>query len=285
MTQSLAEPVVTTQSITPPARRRRKPRRSRPSNRAKSSARAPGQATSPPSKPVTPQLAAPKPAAPRPATLQAAAFADLPGWQADSRLAALENSSSNPDGRRGYRRRAGRCGIGHAGRCLRQQCAIESPTKASAKAFEIPLRAEPRDPQGELRSADRLLRAGARRLAHTRRALPDADLPAAARSPQRRRRDAACREERRRARIYARPTLAPNPTTRRDQAGGARQQGARASLPRRSRRRVSHAHPGFAHIHLTDGTTTRVNNSEKGHPYTSDRRCRVEKGLLNTDKV
>ena len=129
-----------------------------------------------PSKPVTPQLAAPKPAAPQPVTLQAAAFADLPGWQADDHLAALKTFVKSCDkvikGIPGAPDDAASVALADA---CRAAIAIKSPTKASAKAFFesrfVPNRVIH---TGELRSPDRLLRAGARRLAHARRALPDA---------------------------------------------------------------------------------------------------------------
>ena len=94
VTQSLAEPIITTQSITPPStpapQATTKSPVKPPANSASKPPMAKPTSPPPPSKPVTPQLAAPKAGGAQPVTLQAAAFADLPGWQADDHLAALK---------------------------------------------------------------------------------------------------------------------------------------------------------------------------------------------------
>ena len=87
--------------------------------------------------------------------------------------------------------------------------------------------------------------------------------------------------------MYARPTPAPNPTSTRAEI----EQGA---LANKGLELLYLADPvdvffmhiqGSARIHLTDGTTTRINyDGKNGHPYTSIGRYLVEKGLLDAEQ-
>ena len=243
-----------------------------------------------PSKPVTPQLAARKPAAPQPVTLQAAAFADLPGWQADDHLAALKTFVKSCDkvikGIPGAPDDAASVALADA---CRAAIAIKSPTKASAKAFFesrfVPNRVIHKESCGLLTGYYEPVLEGSRTRAgpyQTPIYRRPPDLLNVVAETQR-----AVKSD---SLTHVRKTdtgTQPYFYTRRDRAGGARQQGARASLPRRSRRRVLHAHPGFRPhpSHRRDDDRASTTTARTATPIRRSGAISCEKGLLDANKV
>jgi membrane-bound lytic murein transglycosylase A len=294
VTQSLAEPIITTQSITPPGTPAPQATTKSPVKPpAKSLAKPPmAKPTSPPptpSKPVTPQLAAPKPAAPQPVTLQAAAFADLPGWQADDHLAALKTFVKSCDkvikGIPGAPDDAASVALADA---CRAAIAIKSPTKASAKAFFesrfVPNRVIHKESCGLLTGYYEPVLEGSRTRAGPYqtpiyRRPPDL-LNVVAETQRAVKSDSLTH-------VRKTDTGTQPYFTRAEIEQGALANKGLELLYLADPVDVFFMHiQGSARIHLTDGTTTRINyDGKNGHPYTSIGRYLVEKGLLDANKV
>jgi len=290
VTQSVAEPIITTQSIAPP-------NTPAPKASSKPSEKPPmAKPTSPPpapSKPVTPQLATPNPttppAAPPPATLQPATFADLPGWQQDDHLAALKTFVKSCDkvvkGIPGAPDDAASAALAEV---CRAAMALKSPTKASARAFFearfVPNRVVHKDSCGLLTGYYEPVLEGSRTrqgpyqtpvyrrppdllnvVAETQRAVKSDSL------------------------THVRKTdtgTAPYYTRAEIEQGALANKGLEL-LYLADPVDVFFMHiQGSGRIHLTDGTTTRINyDGKNGHPYTSIGRYLTEKGMIDANKV
>ena len=294
VTQSLAEPIITTQSITPPGTPAPQATTKSPVKPPAKSLTKPPMAkpTSPPptpSKPVTPQLAAPKPAAPQPVTLQPAAFADLPGWQADDHLAALKTFVKSCDkvikGIPGAPDDAASVALADA---CRAAIAIKSPTKASAKAFFesrfVPNRVIHKESCGLLTGYYEPVLEGSRTRAGPYqtpiyRRPPDL-LNVVAETQRAVKSDSLTH-------VRKTDTGTQPYFTRAEIEQGALANKGLELLYLADPVDVFFMHiQGSARIHLTDGTTTRINyDGKNGHPYTSIGRYLVEKGLLDANKV
>ena len=183
------------------------------------------------------------------AKLERVTFADLPGWERRRSPGGVQDI---PEIVRGRSRKAGSQAGGQqavvamqgAGRPISPPSAAPPRSwrrrrAASAKAFFetqfVPHRIAHRGRQGH---ADRLLRAGARGLAHAGRQVPDADLQAPARSRERRRRGRA-RVQAATALTHVRKTATGDSAVsdaRRDRTGRARRSGpgARSTSTTRS---------------------------------------------------
>ena len=282
VTQSLAEPIITTQSITPPGTPAPQATTKSPVKPPAKSLTKPPMAkpTSPPSKPVTPQLAAPKPAAPQPVTLQAAAFADLPGWQADDHLAALKTFVKSCDkvikGIPGAPDDAASVALADA---CRAAIAIKSPTKASAKAFFesrfVPNRVIHKESCGLLTGYYEPVLEGSRTRAGPYqtpiyRRPPDL-LNVVAETQRAVKSDSLTH-------VRKTDTGTQPYFTRAEIEQGALANKGLELLYLADPVDVFFMHiQGSARIHLTDGTTTRINyDGKNGHPYTSIGRYRGE---------
>ncbi|MGZ5914187.1 MAG: MltA domain-containing protein [Hyphomicrobium sp.] len=274
VTRSLAEPVITTQSITPPV----------PKASSKPPAKPP-MTTAPSTKPASPQ----QPSTPQPTTLTPTTFADLPGWQTDDHLAALKTFVRSCDkvikGIPGVPADATSAALADA---CRAAIALKSPTKASAKAFFearfIPNRIVHKDSCGLLTGYYEPVLEGSR----TRQG--PYQTPVYRRPPDL-------------LNVVAETQRAVKSDTlthvRRTDAGTTpyytRAEIEQGALANKGLELLYLADPvdvffmhiqGSGRIHLTDGTTTRINyDGKNGHPYTSIGRYLVEKGLLDANKV
>ena len=118
--------------------------------------------------------------------------------------------------------------------------------------------------------------------------VPDAGLPAPARSRERRRRDASAPPRATASRTCARRRPAPRriPTRAEIEQGALAGKGLEL-LYLDDPVDVFFMHiQGSGRIHLTDGTTVRINyDGKNGHPYTSIGRYLIENGLLAANKV
>ena len=278
VTQSQAEPVITTQSISRP-------------DAPKAPSTVPAKPT--PTKPMTTAPAAkpsaPQPAAPQPTTLAPAKFAELQGWQEDDHLAALKTFIKSCDKViKGIPGATGDSTTEALAQICRAAIALKSPTKASAKAFFeahfVPNRIVHKDSCGLLTGYYEPVLEGSRTregafqtpvykrppdllnvIAETQRAVKDNSLTHV------RKTDAGTQPYFTRAEI---------------------EQGA---LANKGLELLYLADPvdvffmhiqGSGRIHLTDGTTTRINyDGKNGHPYTSIGRYLVDKGMIDANKV
>ena len=274
VTQSLAEPVITTQSITP----------SVPKASSKPPAKPP-MTTAPSTKPASPQ----QPSTPQPTTLTPTTFADLPGWQTDDHLAALKTFVKSCDkvikGIPGVPEDATSAALADA---CRAAIALKSPTKASAKAFFearfVPNRIVHKDSCGLLTGYYEPVLEGSR----TRQG--PYQTPVYRRPPDL-------------LNVVAETQRAVKSDTlthvRKTDAGTTpyytRAEIEQGALANKGLELLYLADPvdvffmhiqGSGRIHLTDGTTTRINyDGKNGHPYTSIGRYLTEKGMIDADKV
>ncbi len=288
VTQSLAEPVITTQSIAPPAdpkaasKPAAKPLQKTPQITPMTTAPTPQPTT-------TPQPAAPQPATPQPPTLAPTTFAELPGWQADDHLAALKTFVKSCDkvikGIPGAPADTTSPALVDA---CRAAIALKSPTKASARAFFearfVPNRVVHKDSCGLLTGYYEPVLEGSR----TRqgpyqtpvyRRPPDL-LNVVAETQRAVKSDAL---------THVRKTDAGTTPyyTRAEIEQGALANKGLELLYLADPVDVFFMHiQGSGRIHLTDGTTTRINyDGKNGHPYTSIGRYLVEKGMIDANKV
>ena len=274
VTQSLAEPVITTQSITP----------SVPKASSKPPAKPP-MTTAPSTKPASPQ----QPSTAQPTTLTRTTFADLPGWQTDDHLAALKTFVKSCDkvikGIPGVPEDATSVALADA---CRAAIALKSPTKASAKAFFearfVPNRIVHKDSCGLLTGYYEPVLKGSR----TRQG--PYQTPVYRRPPDL-------------LNVVAETQRAVKSDTlthvRKTDAGTTpyytRAEIEQGALANKGLELLYLADPvdvffmhiqGSGRIHLTDGTTTRINyDGKNGHPYTSIGRYLTEKGMIDADKV
>lgn len=286
VTELCAEPIITTQSIAPPNQPTPKATSKPPAKPPMAKPISPPPATAPAAltAPVTPQLATPQPA-----TLEPATFADLPGWQQDDHLAALKTFVKSCDKViKGIPGASGDTTSAAMTEVCRAAMALKAPTKASAKAFFearfVPNRIVHEDSCGLLTGYYEPVLEGSRTpqgpfqtpvyrrppdllnvIAETQRAVKGDTLTHV------RKTDTGTQP------YYTRAEI---------------EQGA---LANKGLELLYLADPvdvffmhiqGSGRIHLTDGTTTRINyDGKNGHPYTSIGRYLVEKGLIDANKV
>jgi membrane-bound lytic murein transglycosylase A len=287
VTQSRAEPVITTQSISPPVpKASSKP----PATSLQKPPQSPAQKpTENPTQTPTQTPSMTQAQTPQPVTLSPAAFTDLPGWETDDHLAALKTFVKSCDkvikGVPGAQADATAAALADA---CRAAIALKSPTKASAKKFFetrfVPNRVVHKDACGLLTGYYEPVLEGSR----TRegqfqtpvyRRPPDlqnvvAETQRAAKSD---------------ALTHVRKTDAGTTPyyTRAEIEQGALANKGLELLYLADPVDVFFMHiQGSGRVHLTDGTTTRINyDGKNGHPYSSIGRYLIEKGLLDANKV
>ena len=283
VTQSLAEPVTTTQSITPPApKASSKP----PALPLQKSPQSPPQ-SAPQTAPQYPPVTQAQP--PQPVTMTPAAFADLPGWEGDDHLAALKTFVKSCDkvvkGISGATADATEADLADA---CRAAMALKAPTKASAKKFFearfVPNRVVHKDACGLLTGYYEPVLEGSR----TREG--QFQTPVYRRPPDL---ENVVAETQRAAKSDALTHV------RKTDAGTTpyytRAEIEQGALANKGLELLYLADPvdvffmhiqGSGRVHLTDGTTTRINyDGKNGHPYSSIGRYLVEKKLLDANKV
>jgi membrane-bound lytic murein transglycosylase A len=278
VTQSRAEPVITTQSISRPDAPKApstvpaKPTQTRP------------MTTAPAAKPSADQ-----PATPQPTTLAPAKFAELQGWQEDDHLAALNTFVKSCDKViKGIPGATGDSTTEALAQICRAAIALKSPTKASAKAFFeahfVPNRIVHQDSCGLLTGYYEPVLEGSRTregafqtpvyrrppdllnvIAETQRAVKDNSL----------------------THVRKTDTGTQPYFTRAEIEQGALANKGLELLYLADPVDVFFMHiQGSGRIHLTDGTTTRINyDGKNGHPYTSIGRYLVDKGMIDANKV
>jgi len=226
---------------------------------------------------------------PQPVTMTPATFAELPGWEADDHLAALKTFVKSCDkvikGVPGALDDATAAALADV---CRAAVALKKPTKASAKAFFesrfVPNRIVHKDNCGLLTGYYEPVLEGSR-----------------------------TREGPYQTPIYRRPPDLVNvvPETQRAAKSDAlthvrktetgttpyytRAEIEQGALANKGLELLYLADPvdvffmhiqGSGRVHLTDGTTTRINyDGKNGHPYSSIGRYLIEKGLIDANKV
>jgi membrane-bound lytic murein transglycosylase A len=286
VTELRAEPIITTQSIAPPNQPTPTATSKPPAKPPMAKPISPPPATAPaaPTAPVTPQLATPQPA-----TLEPATFSDLPGWQQDDHLAALKTFVKSCDkvikgipGANGDTTSAAMTEVCRAAK------ALKAPTKASAKAFFearfVPNRVVHKDSCGLLTGYYEPVLEGSR----TRQG--PFQTPVYRRPPDL----LNVIAETQRA-VKADTLTHVRKTDTGTQPYYTRAEIEQGALANKGLELLYLADPvdvffmhiqGSGRIHLTDGTTTRINyDGKNGHPYTSIGRYLVEKGLIDANKV
>ncbi len=279
VTQSLAEPVITTQSISPPIpKASTKPPVTSPQMPSQTPAQKPTQ---------NPPMAQPQ--TPQPVTMTPATFADLPGWETDDHLAALKTFVKSCDrvikGIPGANADATEAALADA---CRAAMALKSPTKASAKKFFesrfVPNRFVHKDSCGLLTGYYEPVLEGSR----TREGV--FQTPVYRRPPDLQN---VVAETQRAAKSDALTHVRKTDTgttpyyTRAEIEQGALANKGLELLYLADPVEVFFMHiQGSGRVHLTDGTTTRINyDGKNGHPYSSIGRYLVERGLIDANKV
>jgi membrane-bound lytic murein transglycosylase A len=286
VTELCAEPIITTQSIPPPNQPTPKATSKPPAKppMAKPINLPPATAPAAPTAPVTPQLATPQPA-----TLEPATFADLPGWQQDDHLAALKTFVKSCDKViKGIPGASGDTTSAAMAEVCRAAMALKAPTKASAKAFFearfVPNRVVHKDSCGLLTGYYEPVLEGSR----TRQG--PFQTPVYRRPPDL----FNVIEETQRA-VKGDTLTHVRKTDTGTQPYYTRAEIEQGALANKGLELLYLADPvdvffmhiqGSGRIHLTDGTTTRINyDGKNGHAYTSIGRYLVEKGLIDANKV
>lgn len=269
-------------------------------------------ASKPPLLPASPQFVPPqsamtkdaKPPAPKPpqaaaknpeAKLQPATFAELPGWQKDDHLAAFKTFLKSCD-----------CVIRAADKPVtkavsaskvpapdlaavcRAAQSVKSPTKASAKAFFeaqfVPHRITHNNPQGLLTGYYEPVMQGSRTAGgkfQTPVYRRPPDLVNVVAETERASKPDGLTHVRQTA-----AGVAPFPTRAEIEQGALAGKGLEL-LYLEDAVEVFFMHiQGSGRIHLTDGTTVRINyDGKNGYPYTSIGRYLIDQGLLEANKV
>jgi membrane-bound lytic murein transglycosylase A len=247
-------------------------------------------------KPKTPEA---KPAAAAPqqpeANLERVTFADLPGWERDDHLAALKTFLKSCDGviktaSKHVTKATSQCKVSTddlAAACRAAQ-GLTSPTKASAKAFFetqfVPHRVAQKSAKGLLTGYYEPVMEGSRTAQGKfqtpvyKRPLDLVNVVAEA--------DRASKPD---GLTHVRQTsagVAPYPTRAEIEQGALAGKGLEL-LYLEDPVEVFFMHiQGSGRIHLTDGTTVRINyDGKNGHPYKSIGRYLIDEGLLAADRV
>jgi membrane-bound lytic murein transglycosylase A len=246
-------------------------------------------------KPTTPATT-PAPAEAPEAKLEAATFADLPGWQGDDHLAAFKTFLKSCD-----------CVIKAAGKpvtkaavpskvaqtdlatACRAAQAVKPPTKASAKAFFethfVPHRIVQKNPHGLLTGYYEPVLEGSRTAEgkfHTPVYKRPPDLVNVVAEADR----ASKPDGLTHVRKTSTGEEVPFPTRAEIEQGALAGKGLEL-LYLEDPVEVFFMHiQGSGRIHLTDGTTVRINyDGKNGHPYSSIGRYLIDTGLLAANKV
>jgi membrane-bound lytic murein transglycosylase A len=250
-------------------------------------------------KPKTPetQAKAAQPAAKQPdAKLERVTFADLPGWERDDHLAAFKTFVRSCDAvgkaadKPATNKAAPQCRVpaGNLAAVCRAAQAIASPSKASAKAFFetqfVPHRIVQQKPKGLLTGYYEPVMEG------SRTAQGKFQTPVYKRPPDLVNVvDEADRASKPDGLTHVRQTSAgvsPYPTRAEIDQGALAGKGLEL-LYLEDPVEVFFMHiQGSGRIHLTDGTTVRINyDGKNGHPYKSIGRYLIDSGLLEANKV
>ncbi|MEO8422040.1 MAG: MltA domain-containing protein [Hyphomicrobium sp.] len=258
---------------------------------------APAAAMSKDATPKSPEVkAAPAPAKQPQAKLERVTFADLPGWERDDHLAAFKtflkscDAVSRAASKPPTNKAASQCKVpaGDLAAACRAAQDIASPTEALAKVFFetqfVPHRIAQQKPQGLLTGYYEPVLEGSR-TPQGKFQTPVYKRPTDLVNVV----DEADRASKPDGLTHVRKTSAgetPYPTRAEIEQGALAGKGLEL-LYLEDPVEVFFMHiQGSAHIHLTDGTSVRINyDGKNGHPYTSIGRYLIDNKLLEANKV